>query len=124
MRKSKMSICTEDRKDLATSILIWNKKTGFIAIRKGNGSANLTTEDEESGKVDYMLVSFYRYNGAGFMEEVETESSDNYVMLDDLYFDKFKNVEEIIDYCIAIEVIPDRKYVILYAEQEKTYGKK
>lgn len=42
MRKSKMSICTEDGKDLATSILIWNKKTGFIAIRKGNGSADLT----------------------------------------------------------------------------------
>ena len=124
MRKSKMSICTEDGKGLATSILIWNKKTGFIAIRKGNGSTDLTTEDEESGKVDYMFVSFYKYNRAGFIEEVETDLPDCYVMLDDLYFDKFKNVEEIIDYCIATETVPDHKYVILYAEQEKAYGKK
>lgn len=58
------------------------------------------------------------------MEEVETDLPDCYVMLDDLYFDKFKNVEEIIDYCIATETVPDHKYVILYAEQEKAYGKK
>ena len=93
------------------------RKTGFIAIRKGNGSADLTTKDEESSKVDYMYVDFYKYNGAGAIEEAITNYSDGcYVMLDDLYFDKFKNVEEIIDYCIVIEAIPDHKYVILYAE--------
>lgn len=100
------------KKDQGVSgnILIWNEDIGFVRINEGTGE-NLLPEDEEQGYVDYVMLSFLEYDGYDFEETDGVQ-----VMLTELYQEKFKTIEEVIQYLIEMNWIPDYKYQILYGE--------
>ena len=93
------------------NILIWNKEIGFIRINEGNGS-NLLPEDEEQGFVDYVMVDDMAFDGL-YLAEVGNFSVQ--VMLIEAYQEKFKTVEEVVQYLVECEFIPDVKYTVLEA---------
>lgn len=95
---------------MVSNILIWNKQIGFIRINEGTGD-NLLSEDEAEGYVDYIMVDFIDFDGVDF-----TETDGAQVMLTEMYQDKFENEEEVVQYLIDTEWIPDEDYVYLYTE--------
>lgn len=96
---------------VAMDILIWNKETDFIKISEGTGD-NLLWEDKEEGYVDYMMIDGYSFNGDELEENYEIDGGQ--AMLTELYQDKFNSPEEVIEYLIAEDFIPDVNYTILY----------
>ena len=98
---------------MVMDILIWNKETDFIKISEGTGD-NLLREDIEEGYVDYMMIDGYSFNGDELEENYEIDGGQ--AMLTELYQEKFNTPEEVIEYLIKEEFIPDVKYTILYAE--------
>ena len=93
-----------------SNILIWNKDVGFIKINEGTGD-NLLKEDIKEGYVDYIMIDFVEYDGDEF------EAMDGgQVMLTELYQEKFKSIEDVVDYLIASDEIPDAVYTVLYAK--------
>lgn len=95
---------------MVSNILIWHKEVGFPRINEGTG-ANLLSEDEEQGFVDYIMLDFLKYNGYDF-----EECDGAQVMLTELYQEKFKAVDEVINYLINTEWIPNYEYQVLFAE--------
>lgn len=93
-----------------SSILIWNKDVGFIKINEGTGD-NLLKEDVKNGYVDYIMIDVVEYDGDEF------EALDGgQVMLTELYQEKFKSIEDVVNYLIASDEIPDAVYTVLYAK--------
>lgn len=99
-------------KRVANTILIFNEFWGFYRIDEGTG-ANLLEEDEEQGYVDYIMLNELEFDGCeGF-----TEIDGAQVMLTELYQEKFKTVQDVIDYLIwETGFLPNGKYVVLYAK--------
>ena len=95
---------------VASNILIWNKEVGFYKINEGNGS-NLLPEDEAEGYVDYIMLDQLEYDGYDFYEPDGAQ-----VMLTELYQEKFKTKEDVIQHLIDEDWIPDVNYTILYDE--------
>lgn len=92
------------------SILIWNKDVGFIKINEGTGE-NLLKEDIKEGYVDYMMIDFVEYDG----DEFEVMDGGQ-VMLKELYKEKFNSIENVVDYLIECDEIPNAVYTVLYAK--------
>lgn len=92
------------------NILIWNERVGFVRINEGTGD-NLLSEDEANGYVDYIMIDFITYDGNDFIEEDGAQA-----MLTEMYQDKFENEEEVVQYLIDTDWIPDEDYTYLYAE--------
>lgn len=95
---------------MISNILIWNEEIGFYKVNEGDGS-NLLLEDEAKGYVDYIMLDELEYDGYDF-EEVDGSQ----VMLTELYQEQFKTKEEVIQYLIDTNWIPDVDYTYLYAE--------
>ena len=95
---------------VASNILIWNEKVGFVKINEGTGD-NLFDEDEEDGYVDYIMMDFIEYDGNDF-----TNTDGAQIMLTEMYQEKFENETEVVQYLIDCEWIPDVEYVYLHAE--------
>jgi hypothetical protein len=89
------------------NILIYNKEIGFIRIAEGDGG-NLLSEDIENGYADYIMVDFIKFDGY----EVEEIDGGQY-LLNELYQEKFNSENEVIQYLINGDIIPDEKYIIL-----------
>lgn len=95
---------------MVSNILIWHKEVGFLRINEGTGD-NLLPEDEEQGFVDYIMLDFIEYNGYDFEEGDGVQ-----VMLTELYQEKFKTVNDVIQHLIDTNWIPDYTYQVLYGE--------
>lgn len=95
---------------MVSNILIWNERVGFVRINEGTGD-NLLSEDEANGYVDYIMIDFITYDGNDFIEEDGAQA-----MLTEMYQDKFENEEEVVQYLIDTDWIPDEDYTYLYAE--------
>lgn len=91
-------------------VLIWSDDTGIIRIAEGNGS-NLLPEDENQGYVDYIMIDTIEYNGYDFIEVDGAQ-----VMLTEMFQDKFKTIEDLIQSLVEDGWIPDEKYAFLYTE--------
>ena len=98
---------------MESNILLWNKEVGFIAVNEGDGS-NLLSEDQAEGYVDYIMIDFLEYDG--YSELIDAGIDNPQVMLTELYQEKFKTVDDVIDHLIKSGWIPDVKYIVLYAK--------
>jgi hypothetical protein len=88
-------------------LLLWNKEVGFVRCNEGTGD-NLLPEDEKEGYVDYIMLDFMEYDGYDLIE-----ADGSQVMLTELYQEKFKTEEEVVQYLIDTNWIPDAEYIIL-----------
>ena len=100
---------------MESTILIWNKETGFIRITEGDG-CNLLAEDEEEGYVDYMNIDGLEYDGFDEFDECYEPVEGGMAMLREMYQKMFNTPRDAIDYLIETEWIPDVTYTILYAD--------
>ena len=100
---------------MESTILIWNKETGFIRITEGDG-CNLLAEDREDGYVDYMNIDGLEYDGFDEFDECYDPVEGGMAMLREMYQEMFNTPKDVIDYLIDGEWIPDVTYTILYAE--------
>jgi hypothetical protein len=98
---------------VSSEILIWNEKTGFIRIYEGTGD-NLLPEDEDEGYVDYINIDGLAYDEGEFVECYEPVEG-GMAMLTELYQEKFESVDDVIQYLIEGEWMPDVKYIVLFA---------
>lgn len=99
---------------MVSDILIWNKETNFIKINEGTGD-NLLKEDIAVGYVDYIVVEGAAYDGTDLVKSYEPFEG-GFLYLYKLYQEMFNTAEEVIQYLIDADFIPDVDYVILYAE--------
>ena len=99
---------------VASEILIWNKEVGFVRIYEGTGD-NLLREDIKEGYVDYINIDGLEYSYGEFGECYDPVEG-GMAMLTELYQEKFNSTEDVINYLIDNDWIPDEHYIILYAE--------
>lgn len=102
------------KNNVASEILIWNKEVGFVRIYEGDG-CNLLPEDEDEGYVDYINIDGLAYEIGELVESYELVEG-GMAMLTELYQDMFNTPEDVINYLIESEWIPDADYIILYEE--------
>lgn len=97
---------------MVSNILLWNKKIGFIRINEGSGD-NLTEEDIKEGYKDYIMLDFIDYDGYDF-----NEFDGGQIMLNALYQDMFEDEQEVVNYLIGNNEIPNEEYYYLYASDK------
>lgn len=92
-------------------ILIWNKEIGFIRIDEGTGD-NLLYEDVQEGYVDYINIYGLEYRWGELADCYDTIEG-GMAMLTELYQDMFNSAQDVINYLIETEWIPDAEYIVL-----------
>ena len=112
MLDSMIKGCEEAKKKppVPSEILLWSNSTGFIRISEGSG-VNLSSEDEENGYVDYIMLDYMMYDGK---ELAETDGAQ--VMLTQLYQEQFHTTKDVVNHLIKYNWIPNVNYTKLYAK--------
>ena len=72
---------------------LWCRELGYVSIAEGNGS-NLTSEDEEEGYKDYIMLDVAK----GIDDEDGYEGAQ--VMLSELYQEQFSSSDDVIEHLI------------------------
>ena len=85
---------------MENSIVLWNEEIGYIRVDAAEGY-NRVSEDT-------IMIEFLNYDGFEIFEHDETDNL--FVKLTKSYQDQFHTVEELIQYLIDYEWIPDVEY--------------
>jgi hypothetical protein len=96
---------------MCSDVLIWSRCTGFIEISEGTGD-NLLDEDKEAGYVDYVNITSYDYGGSGMSFKETDKEFDGMFLLEEMYQDKFKCPEDLVNYMVKHGIIPEENYIV------------